>query len=198
MIQFLGFFFLWTYASCSWVSRDQGWAVGIISENISCLFSLCCVKSFSSDLHCRCRKEAAGVIQRWAGCKGTLFSQNQRCKNSETCVPSKGRFGSKIRLIRERDRPSCLFIQPLQNGYCMEAESLWKNGRRGTSARKASFRGQKSIGLKWQLTTFKLNYILHRKFKGTVEVFFSNRNRRKLRKQGECYPGRVSWRQKAM
>ena len=66
----------------------------------------------------------------------------------------------------------------------MEAESLWKNGKRGTSARKASFRGQKSIGLKGQLTTLKLNYILQSKFKGTVEVFFSSRNRKKLRKQG--------------
>lgn len=67
--------------------------------------------------------------------------------------------------------------------------------RRGTLARKASFRIQNRKG---HFRTLKLNHILQRKFKGSLKVFFSSGNRQKLRKQGEHYPVRVRWRQKAL
>jgi len=79
---------------CSWVSRDQGWIIDIISENISCLFSLCCVRSLN-----RCKKEVTGVMQQRAGCKGKgqvdirkpfqkclLFSRLQCSNILDSCI----------------------------------------------------------------------------------------------------------------
>lgn len=75
------------------------------------------------------------------------------------------------------------------------SRELWKKGRRDTLARKANFRIQNRKG---HLTTLKLNHVLQRKFKDSLKVFCSNGNRKKLRKQGEHYPVRVRWRQKAL
>lgn len=79
---------------------------------------------------------------------------------------------------RRMDRTACLL-------NLFKVGIGWKNGRRGTLARKASFRIQNRKG---HLTTLKLNHVLQRKFKDSLKAFLSSRNRKKLRKQGEHYP----------